>query len=672
MNIPNTEKEKVMFFNDLLRDWQNKNERETDRLDQNMAQYLGSKKIDPLDGIDGLSDIAMNDRDRQLKTPDAPVTGSSEPQEALVVRNITYEMIESQNSTTIPAPKVKPERWSEKTQRNAETIERLLVSLRDKTDSELRNDLDERITPIHGASMRTIDWDESIVTHDTVGDVRISLMNITHLVWQPGVYRVQDMDCLFIKYDTTRTAVMERYNVDLPTAEETEPDEDNKYPDDTVTVWTAWYRDAEGEVCKFSFSEDTVLEDISNYWARHRRVCDTCGMRAETGEDPDNPGFCRCGGEIIDEPDDYEELTHDILDENGEVMIPARSPVIKNGVIQTEERQIPATDPTTGQAIMQMGADGIPVPVMTTVQVAITEPTRIPWYRPKIYPVCVRQNVSRDESLIGQSDCEVIRPQQQAVNKYESRILDKKMSETSFPVKPPRSVFEYDNSINSKVLVLGEGETKSDYGSVITQSDIAGDIAASDRTYTHAQRILGMTDSFTGQADNTAKSGLAKQVQVQQTQGRLASKRVMKCAAQAEEDRAVFQLHLAYADEPRPLAFVDDFGRVHNAAFRRYDFVERDMTTGEYYYDDRYLFSADLSGTVDEANEQMWELITADFQAGMYGDPTQTVTLLRAWQAREKARYPGAHAQVKYFTNLLRQEIEIAQQQHNDNGGNIA
>lgn len=641
---------KIDFFNDLLKDWQNKNDRETAQLERNMEQYLGS------DVIDAASDVTSSeDADTE--------SAGAVPTRAKVVRNITFELIESQISTVIPVPKVTPERWSERHQRNAESIERLLTVLRDRTDSELMNDLDERLTPVHGASMRTVDWDESITTHDTTGDVRIQLMDITHLVWQPGVFNVQDMDCVFVRYDTTRSAVMERYGVTLPVAESTEPDEGNEFPDDTVTVWTAWYRDEAGEVCKYSFSAATELEDVDNYWCRHRRVCEACGGRAEVCEDEDNPGVCRCGGAIVDSLDDFEQLTHDILDADGNVLIPAMSPVIRGGVVQTREELQPAVDPATGSAIVSINAQGLPEPVMQTVQVPVLEPTRIPWYRPKIYPICVRRNVSRNGSLLGQSDCEMIRPQQQAINKYESRILEKKLSETFIPVKPVRSTFKYDNSIGAKVLVLGEGENKGDYGAINTITDISGDMAASERCYGHAQRILGIPDSFTGQADSSAKSGLAKQVQVQQAAGRLASKRVMKSTAQAECDRAAFQLYLAYSDEPRPAPFTDDFGRVHNASFSRYDFVERDELTGEYYYDDRYLFSADMSGAVVEDNEQMWDLINSDFVSGLYGDPTQTVTLLRAWQARERARYPGAHKQVKYFTELLRQEVAMAQEQ---------
>ena len=59
-----------------------------DAFDRHMRQYRGSTEID----------------------------GSDEP--AITVRNITYEMIESQVSSEIPAPKVDPECYSDKRLKN--------------------------------------------------------------------------------------------------------------------------------------------------------------------------------------------------------------------------------------------------------------------------------------------------------------------------------------------------------------------------------------------------------------------------------------------------------------------------------------------------------------------------------------------------------------------------
>ena len=46
------------------------------------------------------------------------------------VRNITYEIIESQVSSEIPPPKTEPTCYSEKKDRNAKSVERLCASVR--------------------------------------------------------------------------------------------------------------------------------------------------------------------------------------------------------------------------------------------------------------------------------------------------------------------------------------------------------------------------------------------------------------------------------------------------------------------------------------------------------------------------------------------------------------
>jgi len=52
------------------------------------------------------------------------------------------------------------------------------------------------------------------------------------------------------------------------------------------------------------------------------------------------------------------------------------------------------------------------------------------------------------------------------------------------------------------------------------QTSIQQDVMQADRLYDQAKRILGISDSFQGQQDYTATSGYAKQIQVQQSQGR--------------------------------------------------------------------------------------------------------------------------------------------------------
>ena len=155
----------------------------------------------------------------------------------------------------------------------------------------------------------------------------------------------------------------------------------------------------------------------------------------------------------------------------------------------------------------------------------------------------------------------------------------------------------------------------------------------------------------------------AKQVQVAQSAGRLTSKRVMKNSSIARMDRIIFEYHLAYADEPRPAAYKDEWGRIHNASFRRYDFLEYDEYTGEWYYDDRYLFSVDSSANVEADRPQIWEMNMQNFAQGLFGPPQDVASLVRYWQAQEEAHYPNARRQVEYFQQQYLQQQAAAMQQ---------
>ena len=130
----------------------------------------------------------------------------------------------------------------------------------------------------------------------------------------------------------------------------------------------------------------------------------------------------------------------------------------------------------------------------------------------------------------------------------------------------------------------------------------------------------------------------------------------MKHTAYACVDRLIFEQYLAFADEPRALMFRDAYGRVHDAEFNRYDFIEYDLLSGEYYYDDSYLFSVDLNGGAEYQREALWERNLENLKAGTLGDPTSNVTLLRYWQCQERAHYPHARENVEYFTLATEKE----------------
>ncbi len=612
---------KLVFFQELYNEARAAAEELYASMTRNMEQYKGSDEID----------------------------GSDE--KAKQVRNITYELVESQVTSYIPNPSVSPKMWSERNERNAKSIETLLQNKRDELPFEKQNDIDERYNPIYGGSVWLVEWDESIITHNTVGDVRVVCLNPPKFTGQPNIYEVDDMEYCFIEFETTKEDIVRKYGVSPAVAEEAES-EDNT-DDKTATLYVCYYKNAEDKVCQFVWSGDTTLLDIDDYYARKRYVCKKCGKRKElcTCEDAKKSDY-----ELQSE--EYEELDHDIIRSDGS-FIPAMSEVIEDGqvVMTTEKRQAVMED---GRVAME-DIGGVLLPVTIDVQVPKTEPTKLPFYYPSVLPVVIRKNTSQEDSLFGQSDCEFIRPQQQAINKVESRIMEKLMSGGVYPVVPEDCNMDLDNTIFKKVFKANQSNFKL-FGRIDLSVDIQRDVLESERLYDQAKRILGITDSFQGQHDSSAQSGRAKQLQIQQAAGRLDSKRQMKNAAYAEIDKIIFQYYLAYADEPRPATYRDALGRVQNSMFNRYDFIERDES-GEYYYNDEYLFSADATIDIEKSREILWQENRQNFQQGAYGDPSLPQTQLIFWLNMESAHYPFSHDNVERLREEIARQQELAMMQ---------
>ena len=618
MRIELEEGTKLSFFQDLYNEARSAAEDALASMEKHLKQYKGSPELD----------------------------GSDTP--AKLVRNMTYELVESQITGYIPNPKVDPKIWSEKNDRCAKSIETMLANKRNDLPFEEMNDIDERYNPIYGGSVWLVEWDESIVTHNTVGDATAECLSPSRFTGQPNLYKVQDMEYCFVEFDTTKEDIVRRYGVTPEVANEAESEENAD--DKTATLYVCYYRDDEGKICQYVWSGDTELLDVTDFYARKRKVCRRCGKRKE---------LCRC--ENVTEKDyeleseEFEELDRDILLSDGSY-IPAISTVIKDGqvVMETEMRQGLNADGT----LAYENVGNVLMAVPTEVQVPKTEPTRLPYYRPNLLPIVIRKNTSQENSLFGQSDVEFIRPQQQAINKIESRILEKTLGSGVYPIVPEDFSVDLDNSIFKRVFKFKPGQV-GQFGSMDLSVDLSKDIAAAERLYDQAKRILGITDSYQGQHDSSAQSGKAKQLQIQQAAGRLDSKRQMKNAAYADIDRIIFQYYLAYADEPRPAVYKDSMGRMQNVIFNRYDFIERDEA-GEYYYNDAFLFSCDATVDVDKARDTLWQENRLNFQQGAYGDPGLPQTQLIFWLNMERTHYPFAHDNVERLREEIARQQEIA------------
>ena len=520
--------------------------------------------------------------ERQYRGDDR-IDGSTE--RATAVRNITYEIVESQVSSDIPQPKVTAAEYSEERERLAHAIERLCVSVRDELPFEEMNDLDERYTYVYGGSVWLVEWEEN---GNGRGGVRVDCISPRDFFPQPELCRIEDMEYCFFRFDTTREELCRRYGVKPEVAADAGREGESDGIGETVTVVVCYYRGEDGSVCRFVFSGDAVLEDAVGYFKRR------IGDRHADAERPNKPVPLSGGGAI-----------------------PCVTAYLRN-------------DGSVGRV-----------------------PTELPYYEIDEFPIVVRRNTMSDRRMLGQSDCTFIRPQQQAINKVESRILQKLMRGSVTPIVPEDAQISVNNSVFGQVIRLRPGESAAQYGKVDTTPDISRDVLEAERLYDQAKRIVGISDTYQGMDTNVGNiSGVARQLQVSQTAGRLESKRRMKNAAYAKLDRLIFLYCLSYADETRDLCYLDAWGREQNVSFNRYDFYRFDPETGVYSVDDRFLFSADLGQGAQIGRESLWERNLANLKAGTLGDPTDPGTLLRYWQQQERAHYPFARDQVEYFRGL--------------------
>lgn len=587
------QKTRLSFFSELYENAKNHIAPIHEKMDEYMAQYMGSDRID----------------------------GSSVP--AAIVRNITYELIEAEVSSEIPAPRVAPELYSEKNDRNARSVERLCLSLRDKLPFEEMNDKDERYTYIYGGSVFFAEWDDAAENGLTRGGVRVSCLSPKSLVPEPYVTDIDDMEYCFLRFDTTRDELCRRYGVTEETAALASPEVDagGMEEDDLVTVVVCFYKNERGEVSEYVFSGDAELLSLDDYYSRRGDVCLGCG---------DTRDGCRCESPRFKRRSiKAEHPKKDILLTDGRI-IPKMSPLVDN----------------FGEIVRKNGE-------------AVMTETELPYYRPKHFPIVVRRNVSKENALFGESDCAVIRPQQQAVNKIESRIMQKLLRAGITPVLPDDAEVTLTNAVFGEVIRTKPGESVASYGVLDTTPAIRDDILEAERLYLQAKNILGISDTYLGQEDATAISGKAKEILIRQASGRLLSKRRMKNAAYARIDRIVFEMYLAYADTALPIPLEDALGARQNGYFYRYDFLDYGLSTGSYRYNDAYLFATDPATAEEYDREKTWQRNLENLRAGTLGDPQSAETLLRYWLLQAKAHYPNAQSTAEYFRALLKEKEAV-------------
>ncbi len=581
-----------------------------DRLSRARAEYQDTlnKMIEWNAYYDGTR-ISQND----------PNGGRKATRKSSNVRNIVYELIESQVDSTVPMPRVEAIHEEDKDlARNIEAVLRHEISL--QSLQEL-NDLQERTVPIEGGSLWLVEWDPAAGTHCNLGDVKVTELHPKQVIPQPGVYELERMDYVFVQLAQTKEYIKERYGVDVSLAGEEQPEirGDVGSCEDIVTQNIAYYK-KDGKIGMFSWVDDEVLVDMDDYQARRLEYCKDCGA-VRTGP------VCECGSRRFEERAVTEQPVPEGLD------IPR----------YTEPVEVTVTD-VNGDAVLD--ESGAPIVQM------VSEETKIPCYNPGMYPIILRRNVRKADSFLGGSDVAVVMDQQDAIKKMGSKIDEKILKGGSFVTLPDGVNIETTDR-EFKVVRVKNANEKALIGVINVQPDVSKEMNALELNYQWAKSTLGITDAYQGKYDSSATSGTAKQFSANQAAGRLQSKREQKNIAFSRLYRAIFHYLLAYSDQPIPFSVKNPDGSTMYSHFNRWDFLKQDEA-GEWYWNDEFIFTVDSSANTMTSRANLWEMLDLKYQAGAFGPLNDPQTPLRLWTMLEAAEFPYA-AQVRA---LMAQYVE--------------
>lgn len=567
------------------------------------------------------------------------------------VRNVAFELIEAQVESDIPTPKVTAIRQEDEWL--ADIVENLLRNVQDKLPFERINDEGERISPVQGGHGLLVDWQDGISGKDWLGDLRVSMMHPRGIIPQANVSQIADMDWIFLEAPATRRQIREAFGVELAENENEEDPDARRLGDspdssgEIVTLVTCYYRNAKGGIGRYRWVNDTVVEDLEDYQVRRVNRCDACGMVG----DGHRCRYCR-GTKFTVEVEENEELTEDIVTRNG-TEIPAMSE-------QRDEYGQVMLEPLTEGAAMLPQLRSVNSPAAVRY-VSVMAPTRIPYYKPDVYPIVMRKNVSKYGRFLGSSDIDAIADQQNTMNQLSTKIKNKVLGGGSFTTLPLDGATIVNDQDNRVVKVDNPAKMQM-IKTFNTQVDISMDLALRSQIYEEARQTIGITDSMQGRKDPTATSAVAKEFSAQQAAGRLESKRVMKRAMYQDLFEVIFKFFLAYCEEPRWLHKSNENGETEYLVFDRHDFLYQDEA-GEWQYNTDFLFSCDNAAPLATDRQALWKEARMNFQQGAMGPQNETSSLLRFWTQMEKLHYPMAADMRRSFEDEMERQQEAAAQQ---------
>lgn len=608
------------------------------RLEESLESYASDKnRMKTYQGYyDGDRSVAQD-----------PNSSYSPSKKASNVRNIVYELIESQVDSSIPMPKVRAIHPED--EELAKKLEHYLENKIKTAKLPLLNDMMERNVPVQGGDFFHVQWDANAGLHSQIGDIKVSEIHPKKLIPQQGMVEIEEMDYFFVQELYTKKKVKAIYGVSVE-------DCGNDYTDlageqsstasinsDIVTVNTAYYHNEHGGVGIFVWCDTEVLLDLDDYEARYLDHCAKCGAVMQNGVCPE------CGSKKVKKmPEEYEEMA--------EGMEVKTSYPMADG---TFSRNI---DPFTEEEAPQMDENGQPVmdemgqPVMEMRKVK----RKIPYYKPNIYPVVLRKNITQNDRLLGGSDVAVIIDQQDTVKKLGSKINEKLLKGGSF-VTLPAGIDVEKTDKELKILRVRNAADKSLIDVINVQPNVQNDLSYEETNYNWAKSALGITDSFQGKFSSSEVSGTARQYAINQAAGRLESKRTLKNEAFAKLYEYMFKFWLAYSDQSSAIISTDSNGTANYDEIDRHEFLKID-SAGEFYWDDEFLFETDPTSTLMQNREALWNQTDLKLQSGAFGPVGDLETARAYWTIQKANGYPNAAIILNIIEQRIKEQQEMAMQ----------
>ena len=522
--------------------------------------------------------------------------GNQTDKKMKAVRKLAFELVEERVNSHIPAPKMTPRYHSDLVPVN--TTENLIRHTIDKMLSEQTVDESEHHVLIDATVWFKVGWNPFDNTHERSGNPIVTVCPVDTVFPQPGVKNYKDLEYIFEESSITVAKCLDYYGREIHSPE----------ANDIIPITTVYYLNEDRYVGKFCWCHETgkVLCNDVEWGIRKRRECKAC-----TTVVPIDNVCPNCGGKKFH----YVPVKEEIVTEN---LVSITNPY-RSGESQ---------DSNDDKTIIDDGS-GIPAG------------TILPHYLIRQLPFVPYRKVSVPGSIYGISEVETVLEDQDLINKLLNKA-EKKSAQSKTYVTKLR-----DTNIEKRGEEITEIEVDSPQEGQAIQvkqvmADISQEITEAQILYEVAKSTVGVTDTDQGKNDPSARSGKAKQLQMQASAQRTYAPDRLRNMAYAGVYELIFKNLLAYCDEERSFVSLLPDGTEKEEVWSKYMFLNKD-DHGEYYYRDDYAWSVDTATEITEDRAAMWQLIDNDYLNGVMGnqiDPTRA--LLMYWQMKDQCGYPLA------------------------------